>query len=528
MSNGDREVEKLLGQHREYMESIGNGITEGAWEGIREGISSGARKGAKDGLKKCLAAGFPNVDADPIEDIAGTISGLAISNNITKGTSEAIETSLKGYLDRLSDDLINGIRRQELPLGVDQIADVVELVKDRQQRIAQLTTGRLPHNPLSSAVVAGVQTAFDEGLDRSIRGFTARIREWLEAERDSQHEVVEGFAENRWAQQMEDLKSSVRRTVAAATEEAVARLIEQLTRRAIATLRKRMKDESLRGLEKAVRHAPEQKLEKGLDEGIRLLTEEMTKESADTMSFLTDLDESFGNSLGDYLSSLPQGPRFPLWKGLVVGGCVLAAAITGIVYALPSGGEGPEAVASIEWVDGSTVGFSSDGSSAPDGYIESYYWDFGDGSMSEEPSPVHTYEEGGDYVVVLTVADDEGETGEDAVHVGVAPPLALPDLVITEVGFGVEGHFFIIGYQVENHGEVQAGPSFIHMMVGDEEWCSDRVNALAAGGLWEGEFKDSDCLLSEMETSELWLKADATDLVRESDEANNTATPEFP
>jgi len=293
-------------------------------------------------------------------------------------------------------------------------------------------------------------------------------------------------------------------------------------------LRKRLKDESLRDLEKAVRHTSEQKLDNGLDESIRLLTEEMVKESSDTMSFVTDLDGSFGNNLSGYLLSLPQRPRSPLLKGLLVAGCVLAAAITGIVYVLPSGDEEPEAVASIDWVDGSTIGFSSDGSSAPDGLIESYYWDFGDGNASEEPNPVHTYEDGGDYVVVLTVSDDEGKTGENAVHVAVAPLPALPDLVITEVGFGVEGPFFIIGYQIKNQGEVQADPSFIYMMVGDEEWCFDRIDALAAGGFWEGEFNDPGCFLSDREMPILWLKTDATDLVQESDETNNAATPEFP
>ena len=528
MSNGDRRIERVLDQHREYVESIGNSITEGAWEGIREGISSGAKKGAREGLKKCLAAGFPNVDIDTIEDVVGTISGLSISNNITQRTSQVIETSLKGHLDSLSDDLVNGIRQEEFLLGVDQLADVAELIKHRQQRIAHMINQRLPHNPLSSAVVAGIQTALDEGLDRSIRGFIARIRRILEAERQSEHEAVEKHTEQRREQQIKDLKASVSRTVAATTEEAVARLVEQLTKRAIATLRKRLKDESLRELEKAVRHTSKQKLEKDLHDSIRLITEDTAKEGADAMRFVTDLDGSFSNSLGDDLLSLSKGPRLPLWKGLLIAGCVLAAAITSVVYALPSGGKEPEAVASIEWIDGFTVGFSSDGSSAPDGVIDSYYWDFGDGNSSEQPNPVHTYEDGGDYVIVLTVSDDQGETGEDAVHVAVAPPPTLPDLVITEVEFVVEGPFFIIVYQIMNQGEVQAGQSFIYMMVDDEEWCFDRVDVLAAGEFWEGKFDDPGCFLSENEMLKLLLKADATDLVQESNETNNTATPKFP
>ncbi|MDD1773683.1 MAG: PKD domain-containing protein, partial [Methanomassiliicoccales archaeon] len=50
-----------------------------------------------------------------------------------------------------------------------------------------------------------------------------------------------------------------------------------------------------------------------------------------------------------------------------------------------------------------------DRSNDPDGTIVSWNWSFGDGSWSEEMSPVHSYARPGDYVVVLTVEDDDGE-----------------------------------------------------------------------------------------------------------------------
>ena len=45
------------------------------------------------------------------------------------------------------------------------------------------------------------------------------------------------------------------------------------------------------------------------------------------------------------------------------------------------------------------------------GEIASWYWDFGDGQTSTEQHPIHTYAEGGKYVVVLTV---EGPTGQQS------------------------------------------------------------------------------------------------------------------
>ncbi len=72
------------------------------------------------------------------------------------------------------------------------------------------------------------------------------------------------------------------------------------------------------------------------------------------------------------------------------------------------------------------VPFDASGSSDPDGTIESYSWDFGDGTTGSGAKPSHTYSHAGEYTVTLTVTDDEGETGEVAHQVSVAdaPPLA--------------------------------------------------------------------------------------------------------
>jgi PKD repeat protein len=48
-----------------------------------------------------------------------------------------------------------------------------------------------------------------------------------------------------------------------------------------------------------------------------------------------------------------------------------------------------------------------------DGDIVSYKWDFGDGNTSSGVSPTHIYEKPGEYVVKLTVTDDDGKTDTD-------------------------------------------------------------------------------------------------------------------
>lgn len=58
-----------------------------------------------------------------------------------------------------------------------------------------------------------------------------------------------------------------------------------------------------------------------------------------------------------------------------------------------------------------TVDFT-DASSDPDGTVVSHAWDFGDGAISAEPSPSHTFTEAGTFIVRLTVTDDDGATGQ--------------------------------------------------------------------------------------------------------------------
>lgn len=71
-----------------------------------------------------------------------------------------------------------------------------------------------------------------------------------------------------------------------------------------------------------------------------------------------------------------------------------------------------------------TVTFDSSASSDPDGQIESWSWEFGDGNDSDVASPTHEYAADGLYEVSLTVTDDEGASHAvtRSVQVGDEPP----------------------------------------------------------------------------------------------------------
>jgi N-acetylmuramoyl-L-alanine amidase len=65
-------------------------------------------------------------------------------------------------------------------------------------------------------------------------------------------------------------------------------------------------------------------------------------------------------------------------------------------------------------------GFDASDSYDQDGSIAGYAWDFGDGNNGSGVTTNHTYAAGGTYTVVLTVADDQGATGQDSQDVAVA------------------------------------------------------------------------------------------------------------
>ncbi len=64
----------------------------------------------------------------------------------------------------------------------------------------------------------------------------------------------------------------------------------------------------------------------------------------------------------------------------------------------------------------------TDGSSDPDGTVEGWQWDFGDGSSADVQNPSHSYASDGTYTVTLTVTDDDGLPGSSSKQVTVTTP----------------------------------------------------------------------------------------------------------
>ena len=91
-----------------------------------------------------------------------------------------------------------------------------------------------------------------------------------------------------------------------------------------------------------------------------------------------------------------------------------------------------------------TVNFIGSGSFDTDGNIESYNWDFGDGSASSSISdPVHTYYASGSYTATLTVIDNDGQSGSATVVINVdnKAPVAKASADLTSGTVGLTVNF---------------------------------------------------------------------------------------
>ncbi len=100
--------------------------------------------------------------------------------------------------------------------------------------------------------------------------------------------------------------------------------------------------------------------------------------------------------------------------------------------------------------------FDASGSFDPDGSIQSYVWDFGDGLTGVGSIVVHTYESPGEYTVTLTVTDNAGMTYSSSQVVSVTGASAASpgagflkpnDIMILLIAVGVTGLVLLFVYR---------------------------------------------------------------------------------
>jgi len=100
------------------------------------------------------------------------------------------------------------------------------------------------------------------------------------------------------------------------------------------------------------------------------------------------------------------------------------------------------------------VAFDGTGSDDPDGTVDEYDWDFGDGTpvISGTATPDHLYNTAGTYYVVLTVTDDTGETDVTVTTATITTGNRAP---VADAGPPVEG---VVGTVVTFDGSNSSDP----------------------------------------------------------------------
>ena len=106
-----------------------------------------------------------------------------------------------------------------------------------------------------------------------------------------------------------------------------------------------------------------------------------------------------------------------------------------VIIVLAPANQAPKAVIAANLASGQAplvVAFSGSGSVDPDGSIQSYSWDFGDGGRITGSAVSHNYTQAGSYTAVLTVTDNRGATNTASSVINVyAPANQPPQAVLT-------------------------------------------------------------------------------------------------
>jgi hypothetical protein len=165
---------------------------------------------------------------------------------------------------------------------------------------------------------------------------------------------------------------------------------------------------------------------------------------------------------------------------------------------------------------GQPVQFDGTGSHDPDGVIVAYAWDFGDGTSGTGPSPIHSYQVIGPFLVTLAVTDDDTLTSqcETTVQTGATPVTGVHGFAADLRGAGVELSWLVrdpaefAGFEIRRGREDQPEPphTIAEFVLDDDAdgryaWTDRRIEPGASYGyelvaIWRGGGRELAATLS--------------------------------
>jgi PKD repeat protein len=99
------------------------------------------------------------------------------------------------------------------------------------------------------------------------------------------------------------------------------------------------------------------------------------------------------------------------------------------------------------------ISFSANTSTDQDGRVVNYYWNFGDGTHTTGKYVTHSYEEGGNYTVILIISDDDNIKSFKDITVNVNFP-PVPVINITEPAYIHEDVIFLCNNSYDPDGRI--------------------------------------------------------------------------
>ena len=141
---------------------------------------------------------------------------------------------------------------------------------------------------------------------------------------------------------------------------------------------------------------------------------------------------------GDAVNGLPSAPTSGNWNGVLDEVAVYPSVLSpqAIAHHWDVGHGNPinqAPTASFTAVPtGLNVAVNATASTDPDGTVDAYAWDFGDGQSATGATAAHTYAAGGTYTITLTVSDNGGATASTTRDVVVADTPAGPVTVAAD------------------------------------------------------------------------------------------------
>lgn len=104
----------------------------------------------------------------------------------------------------------------------------------------------------------------------------------------------------------ENIRESVRNVVRDTISEVVYRIVKMSTKRAINELKNKLKEKSIQKMETKLRDISEQRFQKQLTKSTNRVVQEITKDVAERVDFISEIERGFEKGFTRYLSSLPK------------------------------------------------------------------------------------------------------------------------------------------------------------------------------------------------------------------------------